>query len=158
MKLTLWGQHWTKRVGETSSTRDIGGHWLTIENPCRRYFILRLFLFNLARLNMPKYLMKHQIHWFSIATEWVRNPCSWCFIKIFLYKGTRFPKIGGAHSVVEIGDRFFMGKRDEIESATPLVYRGKQYTQRQSGSCRKVNVAETYRGIQHNEVRTFCAW
>ena len=41
-------------------------------------------------------------------------------------------------------------------SATPLVYRGKQYTQRQSGSCRKVNVAETYRGIQHNEVRTFC--
>jgi len=49
--------------------------------------------------------------------------------------------------------------RDGSVFAKTLTYRGKQYSSIQpiTGSCRKVNIQEVYRGVKHNEVKTVCA-
>jgi len=49
--------------------------------------------------------------------------------------------------------------RDGSVIAKTLTYRGNAYSNLHptTGSCQKTRVRETYRGIKHEEVKTFCA-
>ena len=49
--------------------------------------------------------------------------------------------------------------KDGSVTTKTLTYRGNVYSNLNpiTGSCRKEKIQETYRGVKHEEVKTFCA-
>jgi hypothetical protein len=57
------------------------------------------------------------------------------------------------------GHKYNTNDRDGSKVAKTLTYRGNAYASIQpiTGSCRKVKLQETYRGVKHEETKTVCA-